>query len=212
MVEGRIGAACSRAGRPRDSITLIAVTKTIGVETARALVSLGVTDLAENRPQELWLKSAAIPEVRWHMIGHLQRNKIERTRPIVRLIHSVDSVRLLQALEALGPTNVLLEINASGEDAKQGFAPDAIPIAEIQNLKNVRVHGLMTLAAYTDDPETARPTFALLRNLRDRLRESLDERHPLTELSMGMSGDFEVAIEEGATLIRLGTVLFEGLQ
>lgn len=212
-VETRISAACARAGRERESVTLVAVTKTVGSEVARLLPGLGVVDLGENRPQELWKKAAAIPGVRWHMIGHLQRNKVERTVPLVHLVHSVDSVRLLEALETQErPVDVLLEVNCSGEARKGGFAPEALleVVGPLERLKWVRVRGLMTMAAYEEEAERCRPTFVLLRTLRDELRQRLGERHPLEELSMGMSNDFEVAIEEGATMIRLGTILFEG--
>jgi pyridoxal phosphate enzyme (YggS family) len=219
VVEERLSAACTRVGRRREEVTLVAVTKTVGVEAARALVDLGVRDLGENRPQELWKKAEAIPDARWHLIGHLQRNKVERSVPLVTLIHAVDSLRLLDALEAEGQKRgtiipVLLEVNTSGETAKQGFAPADVPDLGpiLEGHLFVSVRGLMTMAALVDDPEQARPTFISLRGLRDRLGAEVDrERHPLTELSMGMSNDFEVAVEEGATLVRLGTILFEGL-
>jgi pyridoxal phosphate enzyme (YggS family) len=222
-VRERILAACARAGRPPESVTLVAVTKTIPAEVAAVMPELGVPDLGESRPQELWRKAAVLPAaVRWHLIGHLQRNKVERTLWQVDLIHSVDSVRLLEAVETetarqaarLGRgVNVLLEVNASGEANKHGFAPADVPAlaGQINRLHYVRVRGLMTMAAYDEDAEKARPTFALVRQLRDRLREQVTPAHPLDHLSMGMSNDFEVAIEEGATLVRLGTVLFEGL-
>jgi len=216
-VEARIAAACDRSGRRREDVTLVAVTKTVGVEVARALLKLGVVDLAESRPQELWTKAEAIPDARWHLVGHLQRNKVERTVPLAAMIHAVDSVRLLEEIEAACRRRcvhlpVLLEVNASGEAAKQGFAPDEVAaLADTINaVTAVRVCGLMTMAAYVEDQEATRPTFALLRGLLGELRERCPG-HALGHLSMGMSNDFEVAIEEGATLIRLGTVLFEGL-
>jgi pyridoxal phosphate enzyme (YggS family) len=216
-VEARLEAACRRAGRQRSDVTLVAVTKTVGPDVAALLPDLGVRDLGENRPQELWHKAALLPDgVRWHLIGHLQRNKVERTVPLVCLIHSVDSVRLWQELETTkgtGPLPVLLEVNASGEASKHGFRPDEVlglaPVLE--GLRRVRVDGLMTMAALADHPQDCRPTFVLLRELRDRLRALVAGSHPLNQLSMGMSNDFEVAVEEGATLVRLGSVLFEGL-
>jgi pyridoxal phosphate enzyme (YggS family) len=217
-VRERIAAACARSGRPPAAVTLVAITKTVPVEIAALAVELGLRDLGESRPQELWQKAAALPHASWHLVGHLQRNKIERTVPLVNMIHSVDSVRLLSALDEetrkRGRTmGVLLEVNASGEASKHGFATTDVPglAAEINKLHSVRVRGLMTMAAYEDDPEKCRPTFALVRELRDRLRGELAPAHPLDHLSMGMSNDFEIAIEEGATLVRLGTVLFEGL-
>ena len=218
-VEGRLRAACLRAGRSRDSVTLVAVTKTAPVEAAAVLAELGVRDLGENRPQELRRKAAALPPtVRWHLIGHLQRNKIADTLPLVRLIHSADSTRLLSALEEEAArrdrtVDVLLQVNASREASKHGFTPEEVPgLAQtLLGLRRVRVTGLMTMAAYEDDPERCRPTFVKLRELRDRLRAAVGEVHALTELSMGMTNDFEVAVEEGATLVRIGTALFEGL-
>lgn len=218
-VESRIRTACQRSGRARQEITLVAVTKTVAVETAALLPELGVVHLGENRPQELWRKAAALPpSVRWHLIGHLQRNKVERTLPLVHLFHSVDSVRLLDALEQEAirrrqTLDALLEVNASGEASKHGFAPADVPslAARLGTLTQVRIRGLMTMAAYEEDPERTRPTFGALRMLRDRLQTELGTTHRLDQLSMGMTNDFEIAIEEGATLVRIGTALFEGL-
>jgi len=211
--------ACRRAGRQRNEVTVVAITKTISAQTVALLPELGLLDLGENRPQELWIKAAAVPaSLRWHMVGHLQRNKVEQTLPLVRMIHSVDSVRLLQALEE-GCTkqarilDVLLEVNASREASKHGFAPADLPglVPQIRALQHVHVRGLMTMAAPEQDPERCRPTFVELRQLRDKLRSERAPPHELSQLSMGMSNDFEIAVEEGATLVRLGTVLFEGL-
>lgn len=218
-VQDRVGAACARAGRSPREVMLVAVTKTVPVDVARAVTDWGGYHLGESRPQELWRKAAAIDRsVWWHLIGHLQRNKVERTLPLVHLIHSVDSLRLLAAVEEeagrqLRVVDVLLQVNASREASKHGFAPEQVPalVQEINKLHNVRVRGLMTMAAYDEEPEEARPTFALVRGLCDRLRREVAPAHPLDHLSMGMSNDFEVAVEEGATLVRLGTVLFEGL-
>jgi len=218
-IRTRVQAACGRVGRSPESVTLIGVTKTVGHEVAQALVDLGVADLGENRPQELWRKSDLVSGARWHVIGHLQRNKVERTVGLSSLIHSVDSERLLEAIETeakrIGKqTAVLLEVNCSGEEAKHGFTPEAV-LAFTSNLKPlhfVRIEGLMTMAALADDPEAARPAFRRLAGLRKELRQVMGDQHPLNQLSMGMSGDFEVAIEEGATHIRLGTVLVGGLE
>lgn len=215
-VKARIAAASARAGRDAAEVTLVAVTKTVTPEVAAVLPALGVIDLGESRPQELWKKAAAIPAARWHLIGHLQRNKIDRTLTLVTLLHSVDSERLLTAIHEFGvkrgtPVPVLLEVNCSREAAKGGFDPAAVPgVADtLGSLSGVRVDGLMTMAAYSEDPEAARPAFAELRTLRDQLRTRTGL--PLPQLSMGMSGDFEVAVEEGATLVRVGSTLFEGL-
>jgi pyridoxal phosphate enzyme (YggS family) len=218
-VEERIQAACRRAGRPRGDVTLVAVTKTVSADVASLLPALGVVHLGESRPQELWRKAAALPaSVHWHLIGHLQRNKIERTLPLVRLIHSADSPRLLTALEQEAARQgltvpVLLEVNAGREASKGGFSPEEVPglVPQLAALRHVHVRGLMTMAAFAEDPERCRPTFAALRALRDQLRGQLGPPHALEHLSMGMSNDFEVAVEEGATLVRVGTALFEGL-
>ena len=218
-VQRRIEAACRRAGRPSTEVTLVAVTKTVQPEVAGLLPSLGLADLGESRPQELWRKAAALPAtVSWHLIGHLQRNKIARTLPLVHCIHSVDSVRLLDALEQEAAkidrtVPIFLEVNASGEANKHGFTPAQATglAARIKALRHLDVLGLMTMAAFEESPASARPTFAALRALRDRLRESLQAPRSLPHLSMGMSNDFEVAIEEGATFVRIGTALFEGL-
>ena len=218
-VQERLAAACRRSGRGRDEVTLVAVTKTVSAAWAAKLPELGVYDLGESRPQELWRKAAAVPgSVRWHLVGHLQRNKVERTLPLVHLVHSVDSIRLLEALDAAAaklhvPANALLEVNTSGERAKHGFAlaemPDLLP--QLAPLNHARVLGLMTMAALSEEREDSRPAFATLRELRDRLRGAVPPPHDLRELSMGMSNDFETAVEEGATLVRIGTALFEGL-
>jgi pyridoxal phosphate enzyme (YggS family) len=216
-VEERLLAACRRAGRARSEVTLVAVTKTVSSEVAALLPEWGVRDLGESRPQELWHKASIVAGVRWHLIGHLQRNKIERTLPLIERIHSVDSVRLLDALEqackqASRTLPALLEVNASGEASKHGFAPGDVPglSARVAELQYVRIEGLMTMAAYEEDVEKTRPTFAALRQTRDRLEAEWGRKLP--HLSMGMSNDFEVAIEEGATMVRLGTVLFEGME
>jgi PLP dependent protein len=210
-VEKRVAAACRRAGRARSEVLVVAVTKAISPELTRRLPALGLTHLGESRPQELVRKAAALADVpvTWHMIGHLQRNKIDVVLPIAARIHAVDSLRLLEALEAAaarrgGVMPALLEVNASAEASKFGFCPTDVPALgeTIGKLRHVRVDGLMTMAAPADFAEECRPTFRTLRELRDRLG--------LRELSMGMTNDFEIAIEEGATMVRLGSVFFEG--
>lgn len=217
-IEERLLRASERANRRRDEVTLIAVTKTVSVDVASALVEMGQTHLGESRPQELWKKAEALPEVEWHLIGHLQTNKLARTIPLVKLTHSVDREKLLFALENEGAKqeqtwSVLLEVNASREESKTGFVPEAMTalIPRLNELKHVRIHGLMTMAAWEENPEECRSTFVLLRELRDDLKNRIDDRHPMNELSMGMSNDFEVAVEEGATFVRVGTSLFEGI-
>jgi len=215
-VQGRIAAAARISGRDPSCVTLVAVTKSTTIEVAQAVCELGVADLGESKPQELWKKAAALPAARWHLIGHLQRNKLDRTVPLVRLVHSVDSPRLLEALDAFGtkcgtPAPILLEVNCSREASKGGCSPEDLPTLgdRIRSLKGVELLGLMTMAAFSENPETARPTFAELRSLRDSLRASTGL--PLPHLSMGMSADYAVAVEEGATHVRIGTTLFEGI-
>ena len=218
-VEFRVAAACARAGRARSEVAIIAVTKTLSAGATRLVPQCGLTHLGESRPQDLWKKAADLAGVTWHFMGHLQRNKIDKTLPLVSLFHSVDSVRLLTALDAeagrLGrAVPVLLEVNASGETTKQGFAPsEVLNLAPmLDGLLHLRVDGLMTMAAPSANPDDCRPTFATLRSLRDQLQKAIDPKHPCRELSMGMTNDFEIAIEEGATLIRLGSIYFEGIE
>jgi PLP dependent protein len=230
-VRARIAAACARVGRDPAGVTLVAVTKTVSPRVARLTAELGVLNLGENRPQELWRKAAELTDmpIRWHLVGHLQRNKVERTLPLVHLIHSVDSLRLYEAIAAeaakRGPCPyVLLQMNVSREEQKHGFDYDELRRAETKLEPTlvgsnpdlflpVFICGLMGMAAYSDDSEQSRPAFQQLRQSRDRLRQDwLIVGPQLEHLSMGMSGDFEVAIEEGATLVRIGTTIFEGLE
>ncbi len=216
-VRGRIADAAARSGRTENDITLVAVTKYVSADMVRPLAAAGCLDLGESRPQQLWEKAAALADlpIRWHLVGHLQRNKVRRTLPLVAAIHSVDSPRLLTALdeECSRPLPVLLEVNVSGESAKHGFAPETIEplLAELAGYRNVAVRGLMCMAGLEGGLDAARREFAALRQLRDRLRPNCPPGVALDELSMGMSGDFEVAIEEGATIVRVGSALFEGI-
>jgi PLP dependent protein len=235
FVRGRIAAAAKRSGRTAGAITLVAVTKYVNAEVARQLLTAGCPDLGENRPQELWAKAEALKDfaaaspaidktlanansVRWHLVGHLQRNKVPHTLPLVSFIHSVDSLRLLDAIDqaAIGLHRripVLLEVNISGDAAKHGFRPDEIEPAlpSIAALTGVQIRGLMGMASREGDLAQARREFAALRELRDKLLRVAPPNLELRELSMGMSGDYEVAIEEGATLVRIGSALFDGL-
>ncbi|NOX56607.1 MAG: YggS family pyridoxal phosphate-dependent enzyme, partial [Planctomycetes bacterium] len=215
----RVESACRRSGRDPAEVRLVAVTKYAEVDWILCLVELGVHDLGENRPQQLLQRAAALPEtIRWHLVGHLQRNKVRPILPVTAWIHSVDSVRLLDRIERLaGELNrrprVLLEVNVSGEESKYGFSPSELQAEwpRIVKYQNMEIAGLMTMAPYVADPEQTRPVFRELRELRDRLRTSVEGAPPLPELSMGMSNDFEVAVEEGATMVRIGSLLFEGL-
>ena len=220
-VRERIAAAAVRSGRKPGNVTLVAVSKYVGPDAARALVAAGCHELGESRPQELWRKAESLSDeaIRWHMIGHLQRNKIARTLPLVSLLHSGDSLRLLEAVQAENAapgrvTPTLLEINVSGDAAKHGFQPDEIePLGDaLTALTGVEIRGLMAMASLEGSPDDARREFARLRQLRDRLQAAWGDRFDLAELSMGMSGDFEIAIEEGSTLVRVGSRLFEGAE
>lgn len=218
-VRAAIEGACRRAGRPTDSVTLVCVTKTVDAATARILYEIGERDLAENRPQALWEKQPQLPaDARWHLIGHLQTNKVRRTLPLVEMIHSVDSVSLAQCVSSeavrIGrPAQVLLETNVTGEESKHGFSPDALrsSFGQLIALPGLQIAGLMTMARLEDEVEACRPAFAALRLLRDELRSKHAAGPRLDVLSMGMSRDFVVAIEEGATHVRIGSALFEGM-
>ena len=217
QVHDRIADAARRSGRTPDAVRLVAVTKTVPVETIRILLEAGQTDLGENRAQQLRDRAAELADapVRWHMIGRLQRNKVKVVVPTCAMIHSVDSLRLAEEISKRAATagaraTCLLEVNASSEEAKGGIAPAEAPRAagEIAALPSVDLVGLMTMAPLADDPETVRPVFATLRECLARVNREARLPAPLTELSMGMTQDYETAIEEGATIVRVGTALF----
>jgi pyridoxal phosphate enzyme (YggS family) len=210
-VRSRIDDAIARGGHGQ-TVTIIAVTKTYGPEAPAAAWEAGVRDVGENKVQEALGK---IPRVeaplRWHLIGHLQRNKVRQVDPF-HLIHSMDSPRLADALAAHGagrdrPIDVLMQVNVSGEETKGGYQPSAIEREgeRLLPLKGLIVRGVMTMAPVDADERTLREVFGGARRCAEQLRAA---GHPAVELSMGMSGDYEVAVEEGATLVRLGTVLF----
>jgi pyridoxal phosphate enzyme (YggS family) len=220
-IQERIAQAAGRVGRDPASVRLVAVTKYAQIDWVRALVDLGCRDLGESRPQQLIERAEILgPEIRWHLIGHLQRNKVRRILPIVDLIHSVDSLRLLAEIERIAGDlslrpRVLIEVNLIRDSKKHGFMQEELTSAWDQIAPHAspggplatQVQGLMAMAAFTENPEEARPAFRDLRQLRDRLAER--STGPIPELSMGMTGDFEVAIEEGATLVRIGSALWE---
>ena len=229
-IRERIAAAAARAGRSPDEITLIAVTKTHTARRVDMALAAGVTDCGENRVQEAEEKIELLRDarVRWHLIGHLQRNKARRAAVLFDMIHSLDSLKLAEALNRhveeaslLGQRRlpVLLQVNVSGEETKEGFdlvgglnnqaaLASLIEAArQIVALPQLEVQGLMTVAPYADDPEEARPVFRALRELRDELARQIPQSS-WKHLSMGMTGDFEVAIEEGATLVRVGRAIF----
>ncbi|MBU0490642.1 MAG: YggS family pyridoxal phosphate-dependent enzyme [Chloroflexi bacterium] len=218
-VHARITAAAARAGRDPTDVLLVPVTKTVSDEVVRAAYALGLRVFGENRVQEAQAKAVALadlPDVHWHLVGHLQRNKAKTAADLFALIQSIDSVRLAQALsqratEAGRTVPVLLEVNVAGESTKYGLelaqvrqvAPD------IMALPGLAIQGLMTVAPLTDDPEVVRPVFRQLRDLRDELRAAHEQPpHTWHHLSMGMTDDFAVAIEEGATMVRIGRAIF----
>lgn len=216
-VTSRIEAAARRAGRDPAGVTLIAVTKTVDAATTQALIELGVRDIAENRQQSAAEKLPLIPALKGpqrptlHFIGPLQRNKVKRVLEQFDVIHSVESVKLAgeiskRALELARTADIFVQVNVAGEAQKGGFAPEELcdSLQEIMSLPGLRVLGLMCMAPYSDEPEAARPHFKRLASLSLELLPP--EAHAL---SMGMSGDFEVAIEEGATHVRVGSALFE---
>jgi PLP dependent protein len=213
-VRGRIAAAAARAGRRTDDVTILAVTKGHPLERVREAAGAGLLDVGESRVQEAAAKQAAWPDapVRWHLVGHLQRNKARLAAGRFALIHSLDSLRLADALEAAAAAagvvqEVLVEVNVAREPQKSGAMPEEAPdlVAHAAGLPHLVVRGLMTLAPYDAAVDVQHRVFGELRELRERLATSA---LPLAVLSMGMSADFEAAVEEGATMVRLGTILF----
>ena len=213
-IRERMERACGRAGRDPETVRLLAVSKTQGPEAVTAALAAGLADFGENRVQEARQKIPQCPAAaHWHLVGHLQTNKAREAVRLFERIHAVDSPRLLETLERLCQDEgralpVFLEVNVSGERSKFGISPAELPgvLRAAGSLFRVRVEGLMTIPPIAEDPAEARPFFRALRELRDRMQDECGL--PLPELSMGMSHDFEVAIEEGATWVRVGTSLF----
>lgn len=233
-VRQNIASACRTAGRSPDEVLLVAVTKSVGPDLIRALLELGVLDLGENRVQQLVQRAGLIGRAssgldqpapplgsgppRWHMVGHLQRNKVKAVLEHVRIIHSLDSIRLAEEIEhqatrCEGSVEALLEVNVSGEASKQGVQPAELrPLVErVRGLPHIRLRGLMTMAPLEADPQATRPHFARLRELLEELRREGLVEADCRHLSMGMSNDYAVAVEEGATIVRIGSALFTGL-
>lgn len=230
-VRQRIAQACQRSHRDPRSVRLVGVTKGVSVYVIRQAAGLGVADIGENRVQEARSKYRQLhsdhPEVRWHLIGHLQRNKAKHAMELFDVIHSVDSMELAEELErqaakrphGRGLPEVFVQVNVSGEATKFGCTPEKMPdlARAVLQLPHLSLRGLMTIAPFRDDPEEARPHFRRLRRLRDELHQqlvnaSLFTHHSSLLLSMGMSQDFEVAIEEGADVVRIGTAIFGNKQ
>jgi pyridoxal phosphate enzyme (YggS family) len=216
-VRRNVAEACRRAGRDPSSVTLLAATKTVAASVVGLLPPLGIRDAGENRVQEAESKVHALSDLglRWHMIGHLQTNKVRRALDLFARVHSVDGYSVLEALAAEGGrrgrvVDCLLQVNVSQEATKGGFGPGdaAEALRRARSLPSLRVTGLMAIPAPAEGPEGSRAAFRAVRLLRDGLRSGPDD---LPDLSMGMSGDYGVAVEEGATILRLGSALFDGL-
>src|ERR1043165_834967 len=213
-VEQRIQSACTRAQRDRADVSLVAVTKGHPPETVRAAADLGHTLVGENKVQAAKAKIPLCPgRLQWHMIGHLQSNKCRDAVYFFQMIESLDSLELALELNKAADKwsktmPVLLEVNVVGEASKFGFSPEQVlaQLDELNSLRRLEIHGLMTIAPWSPEPEKVRPVFRQLREIKQDCEQRLGA--PLQHLSMGMSGDFEVAIEEGATIVRLGTALF----
>ena len=215
-VEERIQAACRRAGRARSDVTLVAVSKTVEPERIREACQAGLRDFGENRVQEAAAKRPALADlpVTWHLIGHLQSNKTQRARELFDWIHSVDSAHLAARLGAVSTPAarlpVLLQVNLGGEASKSGVPEDELlSLAQkASQFENLEVRGVMVIPPFSDDPEKSRPFFRRLRELAAELQQRHLPKVVMRELSMGMSNDFEIAIEEGATIVRVGTAIF----
>lgn len=215
-VEKHVQAACDRVGRSRDEVTLIAVSKTKPVSDIEEVLTTGILDYGENKVQELSDKYEVLPKnIRWHMIGHLQRNKVKYLIGKVVLIHSVDSLRLAEQIEHEAAKAdivmpVLIEVNVAEEESKFGTTSEAAMqlVEAVSKLSHIKIRGLMTIAPFTDNPEDNRIYFRKLKQLSVDIKSKNIDNVDMDELSMGMTGDYEVAIEEGATMVRVGTGIF----
>lgn len=215
-VEEKINQACLRSGRSREDVTLIAVSKTKPVEMMQEAIAYGITTFGENKVQEIIEKQKVLTQpLNWHMIGHLQRNKVKQLVGKVCRIHSVDSIRLARQIQndfaAKDETaHILIEVNVAKEESKFGFMPEETEdaICEIATMPNIVIHGLMTIAPFVDNPEENRIHFKNLKKLLVDINAKNIDNVSMYELSMGMTGDYEVAIEEGATYVRVGTGIF----
>jgi hypothetical protein len=217
QVRERIAAACRRSGRAPDDVKLVAISKTFPPQSVRVAYEAGLRDFGENRVQEAAAKRPALSDlsITWHLVGHLQTNKAKAAKELFHWVHSVDSFRLAQKLDQATPSGggrlpLLLEVNLGGEESKAGVGePEIIQLAgQIGQLATLEVRGLMVIPPFFDDPEQVRPYFRRLRELAQEIDTKNIANVSMHELSMGMSHDFEVAIEEGATIIRVGTAIF----
>lgn len=214
-VRARIADAATSCGRQADDVTLIAVTKTYGVDVINEAIDRGVTDIGENRVQEIMEKYESVKPVRWHLIGHLQKNKVKYIIDKVELIHSVDSFELAKEIDKHANKHdkiqkILLEVNVSGEESKFGICPQDCEALcrSIAELENVKIEGLMTIAPFVDDEKVLENVFDGLKKLSDDISEKAIKNVDMTHLSMGMTNDFPLAIANGATMVRVGTGIF----
>jgi hypothetical protein len=226
-LQASVADCCRRSGRPSDSVRIVGVSKYVDVQATGWLVQAGCADLGESRPQAIWEKSASIqvsaqppekPAVRWHLLGHLQRNKVRRTIPLVHCIHSIDSIRLLDQIQRDAAdlqlvVRGLAEVNVTTDPSKTGMAPNQLEslLERAVDCPNVRIEGLMGMSRVGGTNDQIRGDFGTIRRIRDALQQKFSEKFSLDSLSMGMSGDYPLAIEEGATLIRIGSSLWEGI-
>ena len=219
-VRERIRTSAVASGRTAADVTLVAVCKYFGTEVTRDVVAAGCRDIGENRPQMLWSKASDLTalDVRFHQIGHLQRNKVRRTITCIDLLHAGDSLRLISAVSTESVkqgiiSRLLIEVNVSGDESKHGFCPTELEsvLEEVAVLPNIDIQGMMAMAGLESDVSKSQREFAKLRDLRDSLSSCCPANVSLKHLSMGMTRDYELAIREGATIVRIGTALFEGI-
>ena len=216
FARNKIAEACRRSGRKSEEIELVAITKTVDVEQINEAIEAGIRVVGENRVQEAWRKFQEVGEkAHWHMVGHLQTNKVKRVLQFADMIHSVDSVYLAREIQTQAKKldrtiEILIQVNTSGEESKFGLEPEATigAIEEVSTLPNLKIKGLMTIGAFLPNPEDVRPCFKLLHDLKDRVNERGITSVEIGTLSMGMTNDYEIAIEEGSTMVRVGTAIF----
>lgn len=216
FARNKIAEACRRSGRKSEEIELVAITKTVDVEQINEAIEAGIRVVGENRVQEAWRKFQEVGEkAHWHMVGHLQTNKVKRVLQFADMIHSVDSVYLARVIQTQAKKldrtiEILIQVNTSGEESKFGLEPEATigAIEEVSTLPNLKIKGLMTIGAFLPNPEDVRPCFKLLNDLKDRVNERGITSVEIGTLSMGMTNDYEIAIEEGSTMVRVGTAIF----
>lgn len=216
FARNKIAEACRRSSREFEEIELVAITKTVDVEQINEAIEAGIRVVGENRVQEAWRKFQEVGEkAHWHMVGHLQTNKVKRVLQFADMIHSVDSVYLAREIQTQAKKldrtiEILIQVNTSGEESKFGLEPEATigAIEEVSTLPNLKIKGLMTIGAFLPNPEDVRPCFKLLNDLKDRVNERGITSVEIGTLSMGMTNDYEIAIEEGSTMVRVGTAIF----